>query len=339
MSKILTITVPTYNAEKYLRDCLDSFCIEEVLPDIEVLIINDGSTDRSAEIADEYIRRYPDSFRMITKENGGHGSGINYGIKNASGKYFKVVDADDWVDEKAFGRLIETLKAHDTDIVYSGFLWAFDNGESDKTSFETKPEIPVPFDGVVYQKEYNFDDIADGLYIKMHSLTIRTEILRDNGIHIDEHCFYVDAEYITFPIPYIKTICFMDGFVYLYRIGRQGQSVGIDKMQRNESGYNRVLASLLDFYHKLGKEISCSKAKRQYIAGIIARVVSGKIKIMLSFPASKEKCQELRQFDESLARTCPEVYSSNINKAVAMLRKSHYLLYYPASFLARRKYR
>lgn len=102
MGKILTVVVPTYNAEKYLRDNLESFKIPELMEDLEILIVNDGSTDHSLEIAEEYVRQYPDTYRVITKENGGHGSGINCGIANARGTYFKVVDAGDWVGEKAF---------------------------------------------------------------------------------------------------------------------------------------------------------------------------------------------------------------------------------------------
>lgn len=93
MGKILTVVVPTYNAEKYLRDNLESFKIPELMEDLEILIVNDGSTDHSLEIAEEYVRQYPDTYRVITKENGGHGSGINCGIANARGTYFKVVDA------------------------------------------------------------------------------------------------------------------------------------------------------------------------------------------------------------------------------------------------------
>ena len=102
MEKILTVVVPTYNAEKYLRDNLESFEIPELMQDIEILIVNDGSTDHSLEIVREYAERYPDTYRVITKENGGHGSGINCGIECALGTYFKVVDADDWVGKEAF---------------------------------------------------------------------------------------------------------------------------------------------------------------------------------------------------------------------------------------------
>ena len=338
MEKILTVVVPTYNAEKYLRDNLESFEIPELMQDIEILIVNDGSTDHSLEIAREYTERYPDTYRVITKENGGHGSGINCGIEHAQGTYFKVVDADDWVDKTAFISLVKTLKTGNADVVYSGFLWTYDNGEADKTKFQTKAEIEIPFEGVEYQKTYQFDDIADKLYMKMHNMTIRTDILREHQIRIDEHCYYVDTEYILYPIPYVKTISFVDAFVYYYRLGREGQSVGLEKMQKNEQNYDKVIVSLLGFYEKLEHEILCSKEKKQYIAEIIARVIAGKIKIMLSFPRSSKKRKELIQFERKIQREYPEVYKSNRNKAVSLLRISKYWLYYPASAALRRNY-
>lgn len=338
MEKILTIVVPTYNAEKYLRDNLESFRIEEVLDEIEVLIINDGSKDGSLKIAEEYAERYPDTYRVITKENGGHGSGINCGIQNASGIYFKVVDADDWVERDGFLKLLKTLREHEADIVYSRFLWAYDMGQSDITQFETKAEMVEPFEAVCYGKDYAFDEVADKLYIKMHHMTIRTEILREQQIHIDEHCYYVDTEFITFPIPYVSTICFADATVYMYRIGRQGQSVGLDKMQKNEANYDRVIEHLLQFYKALGNEISCTDAKRIYLANVIARVVAGKIKIMLSFPASKEKKQELREFDRRLKTEFPAIYDGNRNRAVWMLRKTGYAVYRLAAGMVKKTY-
>ncbi len=339
MEKILTIVVPAYNAETCLRDNLESFCIESVLPDIEILVINDGSTDRTQEIAEEYVKQYPDSYRVITKKNGGHGSGINWGIRYASGVYFKVVDADDWVDREAFCRLVETLKRQDADVVYSGFLWTYDEGQNDREQYATRAEIPVPFEGVVYQKVYRFEDVSASLYMKMHSMTIRTDILRSHGIQIDEKCYYVDTEYITYPIPYVQTICFVEGYVYMYRIGRQGQSVGMEKMQQYEKHYDRVITSLLNFYGKLGTEIPCTAPKKRYIAGLIARVAAGKMKIMLSFPGNSRKKQELQMFDENLRNHYPDIYDGNINKAVWLLRKSRYSLYYPVSMMVRRRYR
>lgn len=338
MEKILTVVIPTYNAEKYLPVSLGSFCIPEILEDVEVLVINDGSTDRSEEAAQEFCRKYPGTFRVITKENGGHGSGINCGIANASGRYFKVVDADDWVDGAAFANLVKWLKKTDSDLVYSGFYWAYDRGEASVEDFEKKAEFPIPFEGVVYQKEYRFDEIAEKLYIKLHNMTIRTSILRDHGIHIDENCFYVDTEYISYPIPYVNTISFLEDFVYLYRIGSAGQSVSMEKMQQNEKNFDRVLASLLKFYDQLEKEIPCSKPKKKYLENLFARIAAGKYKIMLSQKASCEKKNQMREFDRKLREEYPAIYSSNINFAVTLLRRSGFILYPFACALAKKKY-
>lgn len=336
--KILTVVVPTFNAERYLRDNLESFLIEPDENDLEVLIINDGSTDRSPEIAEEYAKLYPNIFRVISKENGGHGSGINCGIRNACGKYFKVVDADDWVEPEAFKTLMNTLRRSDSDIVYSGFYWVYDEGQCDKASFRKATEFKEPFKNVDYHREYNFDEIADKLYIKMHNMTIRTDILRNANVIIDEKCFYVDTEYILYPIPYVKTITFINAFVYMYRIGSAGQSVSIERMQRNEENYNRVFSSLLSFYEKLGNGIECTKQKKNYIENLIARVAAGKVKIMLSFPASKEKKRELKQFEDELKNTYPNIYRSNINHAVKILRLTRYRTYALACWLVQKRY-
>ena len=107
--KVLTVTVPSYNVEEFLEECLDSFVCPEIMDDIEVLIVNDGSTDSTAEIGRRYEEEWPGTFRLITKENGGHGSTINRGVEEASGEYFKVVDGDDWVNRKAFVKLVREL--------------------------------------------------------------------------------------------------------------------------------------------------------------------------------------------------------------------------------------
>ncbi len=337
--KILTIVVPAYNAEKYLKDNLESFFIEDILPDIEVLIINDGSTDGSLAIAESYVSRCPESYRVISKENGGHGSGINYGIQYASGKYFKVVDADDWVVPEAFKKLIQALKRTNSDLVYSGFLWAFDHGEAVKENFKTKAEFDKPFSKVTYEKEYYFDKIADRLYLKMHNITIKTEILRDHGICLNENCFYVDSEYITYPIPYVNTIWFIPEFVYMYRIGRQGQSVGIERMKKNRHDYDRVVNALLLFYEKLECEIPCSAEKKRYISHLIARVIAGKFKIYLNLHSTGEGLYELQKFDNHLGKCYPDIYRSNRNPAIKLLRWSDYRLYGLISWLIRRRYK
>ena len=121
--KLLSVVIPAYNVEKYINQCLHSFVVKRILPFIEVLIINDGSNDATYDMAAAYERQYPDTFKVITKQNGGHGSAINMGIKEATGKYFKVVDGDDWVDPQALTALIETLRISNSDVVFHNFYW------------------------------------------------------------------------------------------------------------------------------------------------------------------------------------------------------------------------
>ena len=172
--------------------------------------------------------------------------------------------------------------------------------------------------------------------MKMHGITWRTEILRQMPLSIDEHCYYVDAEYILYPIPWVKTVSFIPDFVYQYRIGREGQSVSPEKMIRNKENYDRVMESLLSFYRlyqggtltgKDGKKLPCSQEKLQYLENGIARVAAGRVKILLSLPAGKEVKHALVQFEDELLRDYPEIYHANRNKAVKLLRVSRYGLY------------
>ncbi len=370
--KLLSIVMPAYNAEDQLAEGLQSLCIEEILDEIEVIVINDGSTDGTEKVANSFRDSYPSTVRVINKENGGHGSGINAGLKAAKGRYFKVVDSDDWVEKAAFLDLIKELRGTKADIVSSGFYWAYDDGSGDLNGFKKKAEIKEPFRGVEYGKIYDFDSIADRIYIKMHSMTIRTELLRrameEQGLMIDEDCYYVDAEYILYPIPYVKTISFIDDFVYIYRIGRTGQSISLEKMRKNEADYDKVLTSLISFYkaatgsiedeasaedtksncepndcedlgalcNEMGRRPALSAKKRLYISRVIARVAAGKVKIILSYPASEPSKKRLIDFERYLKRTCPDVYYASQNKAVLLLRKTRYLLYPLASWLVRK---
>ena len=225
-NKLLTIVVPVYNVEKYLKQCLDSFLVGERIEEIEILIIDDGSPDQSCLIAEKYQLQFPNSFRVISKRNGGHGSVINRGICEAKGKYFKIVDGDDWVETSAFKKFIHYLEETDSDIVYSNYVWV------DETSGHKMKEIEEAFKGVRYRYNYRFDDISDKLYIKMHSMTIKTDLLKRNKVKLDEGCYYVDTEYVTYPIPFIETISFFEDDVYMYRVGRLGQCVNFRSMQR-----------------------------------------------------------------------------------------------------------
>lgn len=320
MEKILTVVVPTYNVEKYLKECLDSFVIPKWKQELEVLIIDDGSTDHCAEIAEKYERKIPEIFRVIHKENGGHGSTINRGLLEASGKYFKVVDGDDYVNRKSFVKLLEFLKETDSDLVTTNYYWFADGTK------RVKKEIEAPFSGVVYGQEYHFSEINADAYFKMHAVTFKTELLKEHMPKIDEHCYYVDMEFILFPIPYVQTVTCLDEYVYRYRVGLPTQSMNLKGMQKHEENFDRVLERLFTHYEQ-HKAQGTKRYYLSYMESILARMVSSRFKIFLSYPISKKEKEKMIQFDRALKRNYPDVYKRVTNKAVWMLRYSSYCLY------------
>lgn len=315
MDKVLSIVIPAYNVEKYLERCLHSFEVKEILDKIEVLVINDGSKDKTAELAQAFCDKYPDTYYLYTKENGGHGSGINYGIKYARGKYFKVVDGDDWlntVELRAFVRLLERM---DTDVVASDFQCIQDVTYAllDKKYCTRKEE---QYGKICDMTKGEVKDV-----IKMHALTIKTEILQVQGILIDEHCYYVDCEYITYPMPYVKTVYFYPKFIYMYRLGRDGQSMDIRSMQKNRTQHRKVLNSLLAFYDGL-ENITVNS--RMYIEKCIAQVVENEFQIYISMGQQKEMRQELKEWDLGLKRQHPRIYEATHKRSITLLRKTGY---------------
>ena len=212
--KLLSIAIPCYNSEAYMRHC-----IESLLPggdEVEILIVDDGSTkDRTAEIADEYERKYPGICRAIHQENGGHGEAVNAGLRNAAGIYYKVVDSDDWVDEAAYQEILATLRRfvcgeETLDMLISNFVYE-KQGAKRKKVMNYRTALP--------QNElFTWDDVKVfmlGQYILMHSVIYRTELLRECGLELPKHTFYVDNIFVYQPLPHVKTMYYLN--VNFYR--------------------------------------------------------------------------------------------------------------------------
>lgn len=315
MEKVLSITVPSYNVEKYLDEIIPTFLAEEIIKDIEILIVNDGSKDRTAEIAEGYQKKYPGTVYLINKENGGHGSTINKGIEVARGRYFKVVDGDDWVDTKAFAELVKRLKRTDCDIVLTPFVRVHqDTGEREERRFT----------GIEYDRTYSFDEIVSALSQKyeMHAVTIKTQVLRRIP-PIDEHCFYVDQEYILFPLPYLASAVFYDLPVYQYRLGISEQSMSVQNRQKNRGMHRRVIERLLAWY----VQTDMSGSRRGFVEMHMARFCLRQILIYLSMDISRETRQELDSFTRMLKGEYPNIYDSIPGKKAWLLRISDNRLY------------
>lgn len=320
MEKVLTVVIPSYNVEKYLHQTLDSFLADEVLEKIEVVVVDDGSKDHTAKIGREYQDKYPGTFRVISKSNGGHGSTINTGIATARGKYFKVVDGDDWVDTEEFMKLVYELMNCDTDYVLTDY-----NQVNDITKEETK----ISFSFLGQKEVWNFDEIADKLEIPMHALVIKTEILKEHAIYLDENSFYVDVEYVLFPIPYVETLAYYPLCVYQYRVAQITQSVSIKGFQKHMQNHIDVTLHLCEFLKEYEKKQKNSR-KVNHIANRIASMVGDQAGIFTSFsPLDKEIRQKFIKFDKEVAKRSSLVYelSDSRSKVLHLLRKTNFRFY------------
>ncbi len=262
---ILSIVVPTYNMEALLPRCLDSILKPEFNGDLEVIVVNDGSKDNSLAIANDFKSKFPEILVVIDKPNGGHGSGINKGIEMAKGKYFKVLDADDWMGTEALQSFISNLKTIDVDLIFTKYLseFVFENRKQLEFSFHNK----IGYNKVISFEELNLDLIGNKPH--MHAIAYRTAILKENHIQLAEKTFYVDSEYCFFPIIGVKTVVFFDIILYHYFIGREEQSVSGTGIRKNKNDLVKVANEMLDYY--ISNKHRFSKKQTQYYQNYLAK--------------------------------------------------------------------
>ena len=275
--KYITFAVPCYNSESYMRRCVDSLLSGG--RDVEIILINDGSTDRTAEIADEYQLKYPDIVRAVHKENGGHGSGVNKGLELAQGIYYKVVDSDDWLDKDAYLKLLRRIKdfcingrkapeCDMPDLFVCNYVYDhLDEGTSRVMDYRNIfPE----------EKMCTWKDIGrfkPSQYLIMHSLMFRSEVLRKSGVKLPEHTFYVDNLFSYEPLPYVESIYYMDLDLYHYYLGREDQSV-------NEKVLMKRIDQQIRVTELVAKSVDLRLVKEKYPK--LASYMTRNISIMLS---------------------------------------------------------
>lgn len=229
MKKILTIVVPTYNMEKYLDKCLTSLILpDEQMQMLEVLVINDGSKDRSSEIAHGYEAKYPQTFKVIDKENGNYGSCVNRGLKAAAGVYIKVLDADDNFNTEYLSSFIDFLSANRVDMVVSDVI-RVDSNQNIIANIKYN---------LIRDRIITFSEIGNNVNFEMHALTYRTSVLRDMDYVQTEGISYTDTEWATLPMRYVKTIMYFNKPLYLYLVGRDGQTIDPIVMAK---GYKQLI--------------------------------------------------------------------------------------------------
>ena len=301
--KILTVVVPVYNTEKYMKRCLDSVLIDEVLDDVEILIVNDGSTDNSMEIAREYQAKCPMTIRIIDKENGGHGSTINVGMREAIGKYLRVLDSDDWFNSEDYCTYVHRLKDETADVVLTNYR--------QEHVYESK-SVKLNYDGLVDGKQYIFDDldmaILKGEYFVMATSTYRTEVLRQANFKLFEKTPYVDMQFNIFPVPFVNTFTFYELDIYRYFIGRADQTVNLNSFIRNQDAHEKVVKSIIEFYQN--ESPKWSDLKREYIKLIIKYLLHTHYTIYCLYDTKNKATAytKIKDFDAWLYNISPEIY-------------------------------
>ncbi len=287
--KLLTITVPCYNSQDYMSNCIESLLVGG--EDVEIIIVDDGSRDRTGEIADEYARKYPTMVKVIHQPNGGHGQGLNTGILHATGLYFKVVDSDDWVEKESYLEILRTLRnlcnsGCVLDMLISNFVYEKEGAKHKKVMRYTR-QLPVTqiFDWSATHK------FGVGKYILMHSVIYRTQLLRDCHLVLPKHTFYVDNLFVYIPLPYVKNMYYMDVDFYRYYIGREDQSVNEDIMIRRIDQQLKVNKLMIDAYDL--RKITNRHLRRYMISYLeIITVISS---VLLLKSGTKEHLQKKRE--------------------------------------------
>ena len=319
VEKTLSISIAAYNVEEFLKNTLDSLVAPEIMDDIEVLIIDDGSKDNTAAIGKEFVDKYPNSFKVISKPNGGYGSTINAAIDAATGQYFKTLDGDDWYDTENLVRFVKDLKNMSADLILTPFTMVYEGtGEKQVISMERKYQ----------EKNITFEQLPEALYskIKMHSVTYKTSILKENNIRIGEHCFYTDIEYISFPIVYVNDVNFLDYSIYQYRIGLEGQSVSDEGFRKHYKDHIRVVDRILEFY-TINKENGLSKEKATFLFNILKALINTQYVIFFKLDNTEQTKHELIAFDTKLKQTNSMLYESAKGKRVVLLRKLKFKMF------------
>ena len=245
MDKLITFAVPCYNSAAYMEHCVDTLL--QGGDDIEIILVDDGSTkDDTPAICDRYAEQYPEIVRAIHQENGGHGEGVNQGIRNARGVYYKVVDSDDWVDVDALHQVLDKLRQ----FVRDGKLVDLMVANYVYEHVEDNTRRPVNYRSVFpVGRVFNWKHIGrfkPGQYLLMHSVIYRTQILRDCGLELPKHTFYVDNIFVYEPLPLVRNLYYMDVDLYRYFIGRADQSVNESVMMGRVDQQLRVNYHMID---------------------------------------------------------------------------------------------
>lgn len=305
MEKIITIIVPSYNMEKLLEKDLSSLIVSNrLLPCIEIIVVNDGSSDNTLEIARLFEKKFPDTFITIDKQNGNYGSCVNAGLKVAKGIFVKILDADDYFITSNFERMIDDLlfsEKRDEKIDLFFFDWRYVD-EKDEVSKRLSFKIPA-------NRPIEIRSIGDIEYfreIQHHAIAYRTDLLRSNKYIQTEGVSYTDVEWAYKPLLYIKRIKYCPIEVYSYLYGRADQSMSPAQMKKGFKSMMVVESSMLKTY--LDSKCNVSSVNKQLFKTKFISSLDYFYKNYLLFYPNNETIESIKAFDTTLKYECMEIY-------------------------------
>ena len=316
MSKIITFAVPCYNSADYMDHCIRTLLSGG--EDIEIILVDDGSTkDDTPAICDRYAADYPEIVRVIHQENGGHGEGVNQGLRHAAGLYYKVVDSDDWLDETALARVLNKLREFSAaerpvDLLVANYVYEH---VADGTQKVMRYTNVFPEERVFTWAEIG--RFRPSQYLLMHSVIYRTQLLRECGLELPKHTFYVDNIFVYQPLPWVKSMYYMDLDLYRSFIGRADQSVNERVMVSRVAQQVRVTRLMIDS-HDLNAVYQENKKLARYMISYLSMMMTIS-SIFLIIDGSPEALGQKTELWEYLRTVNPELYHKLKYRSVSMV--------------------
>ncbi len=301
--KIISFIIPSYNSEKFLDKCINSILDGEVSDKIEIIVVNDGSVDSTEVIAKDFCSKYPDTVKLVSQENKGHGGAINAGCASASGKYLKVIDADDWIESANLKVFVEWLSNIESDVVitnYSTFNIS-DNSINKISSY--MPEFGK--ESTLRDIVLNWQDFDRTL--TFHGITYKTEFYKNYLNQLTEHVFFEDHEFSTFPCCFAKTITPLDLYIYCYRIGDVTQSVSDSNQLKRVSHYEKVLDAIVSKYVQIKDKLD-DAAKEFVFFKTKILLMSYLTVLLLIDPDKKSGRITAKKVMDNIQNSMPEAY-------------------------------
>lgn len=322
--RLLSVIIPSFNVELYLARCLDSLLYnKDVVEFLDIIVVNDGSKDNTASVAEKYRQLYPKNITVITKKNGGHGSTINAGLKVAKGKYIKVIDADDWVNIFDFSDFVQKLNEVDDDIIITDYQRdiLYDSSIVEFAFYQQDKSQKIE----ATQKLVDEEDFF--FMFSMHSMTVKTNSLKKVwGEGLLEHTFYVDQQYVAKALLCAKTFRTLDYNIYRYFIGRPEQSVSFEGFFRHRQDHERVLRWLLTMLQS--DDVQNSEHLTAVITKQVKAMVATHYEIYYTtIAATTPEIAELFEFDNYLMEVCPSLHreipaAQNVRKRLSPMRRA-----------------